>query len=645
MPSFEYLDCELYLADENHARLCVAGRDFAGRPALADDVRVRLLEASLEPVRYGSVLFDALFTEHGNLLAGYREALAIARHERKVLRLRLHVSAVANPQLHGLAWELLYDPTRKLAVARSRDTAFSRYLSVPWPAGTPVAGPPRLLVVIANPGDLDDHGLEQIDQEGIRRSIAEALRPLAGRVEYELLEPPATAGRIRERLVDGRFHLLHVHAHGVLDPSGSTAHLVLEDEARRIGLVDESLAAEVVEGDRNLRLITLIACHSGVPTAKDPFAGLGSALVRRGIPAVVAMRRSISVDAAVRFSTHLYRNLACDGRIDRAVNESRQQLYLAAPERSDWGAPALFMRLGHGLLWQDAGAADRDTTVAASSSEKPRAAATSTHDAARARRDIARARHGGDAGHLAAIESRLGDLDAVDADVLLDLFRAYRALQDWDRMAGLYDRLPAYLRATEEVRQQLAFALNRRGDHDDAIWHLEQVLEEHGPSCETYGLLGRVFKDLWLKARTNGRSHLAQGYLDKAIDTYVRGFETDWRDAYPGINALTLLDVKGDGRSLKLKAELLPLVRFAVKQRLKSGKPDYWDHATLLELAVLDGDEQAAARDLADALARVRESWEPVTTARNLRLIRDGRSARGTVPAWLDRILAELESQ
>jgi hypothetical protein len=29
--------------------------------------------------------------------------------------------------------------------------------------------------------------------------------------------------------------------------------------------------------------------------------------------------------------------------------------------------------------------------------------------------------------------------------------------------------------------------------------------------------------------------------LDKAIYAYLRGFETDWRDAYLGINAVTLM--------------------------------------------------------------------------------------------------------
>ncbi|HEY6186875.1 MAG TPA: TRAFs-binding domain-containing protein, partial [Pyrinomonadaceae bacterium] len=193
------------------------------------------------------------------------------------------------------------------------------------------------------------------------------------------------------------------------------------------------------------------------------------------------------------------------------------------------------------------------------------------------------------------------------------------------------------------LREQLAFALNRSKRRREAIEILEKIASEQGPSSETNGLLGRVYKDLWLDAVKSGQEIVAKGYLDKAIAAYVRGFEADWRDAYPGINALTLLDIKGDEQSLKLKSEMLPIVRYAVTQRLKSSQPDYWDYVTMLELAVLDDDEQAARRYLSDALLAVREQWEPLTTANNLTLIRDARRNRSAEESWLDDIIGQLQ--
>ena len=128
----------------------------------------------------------------------------------------------------------------------------------------------------------------------------------------------------------------------------------------------------------------------------------------------------------------------------------------------------------------------------------------------------------------------------------------------------------------------------------------------------------------------------ARGYLRRAIHAYLAGFEADWRDAYPGINAVSLMEM--DDPVDCRQAELLPVVHYAVKRRLASRAPDYWDHATRLELAVLNKDEAAATEAAANALAAVRESWEAETTARNLALIRAARAARNEQYAWASTI-------
>lgn len=260
------------------------------------------------------------------------------------------------------------------------------------------------------------------------------------------------------------------------------------------------------------------------------------------------------------------------------------------------------------------------------------------------KRALGNARRGGDVDEVASIEKDLGALDTVEAGVLVDLYLSYRALRAWNRMVDLHQRLPETLKRSVMMREQLGFALNRLGRRQEALDVLEEVVKEQGPTAETCGLIGRVYKDLWSEAKEAGDAFVAQGYLDRAIENYVRGFEADWRDAYPGINALTLLDIRGDDDSQQRKTELLPVVRFAVHQRLKGSKPDYWDFATLLELAVLDGDEQTAKQRLGDAVTRVREVWEPETTVNNLNLIREARRARGAEEPWLDAIIDSLSA-
>ena len=93
-----------------------------------------------------------------------------------------------------------------------------------------------------------------------------------------------------------------------------------------------------------------------------------------------------------------------------------------------------------------------------------------------------------------------------------------------------------------------------------------------------------------------------------------------------GVNAVTLMEIKEppDPRCTKL----IPVVEYAVDRRIVTGKPDYWDYATRLELAVLAKDKDAAIKSASNALALLREPWEAETTIRNLRLIREARERR-----------------
>jgi tetratricopeptide (TPR) repeat protein len=243
---------------------------------------------------------------------------------------------------------------------------------------------------------------------------------------------------------------------------------------------------------------------------------------------------------------------------------------------------------------------------------------------------------------LRQFEALLGPLGDVEAGVLIDLFLSYRAVSGWQEMIDLVSRMPVPLAATVMVQEQLALALNRAGRDSEAEAVLQSLLASRGPSSETYGILGRVYKDRWERAKS-GSAFLARGVLEKAIETYLKGFEADWRDAYPGINAVTLMEMRDtpDAR----QQELIPLVTYAVKRKMAAGRPDYWDHATLLELAVLARDEQKALDALSATLTHVRETWEPQTTLRNLKLIADTRARRGeVVPEWLQTVLTELEN-
>ncbi|MCC6362787.1 MAG: DUF4071 domain-containing protein [Bryobacterales bacterium] len=242
-----------------------------------------------------------------------------------------------------------------------------------------------------------------------------------------------------------------------------------------------------------------------------------------------------------------------------------------------------------------------------------------------------------------AVEQELGPLEDVESGVLIDLLLSYRSRSAWQDVADLAGRLPEPLASTVLVREQLGMALNRLKRREEAEQVLRKVIDEKGPSSETFGLLGRVYKDRWEEAKNSGQGFLADGFLDQATEAYLKGFESDWRDAYPGVNAVTLMELKEPPDERREK--ILPLVRYAVERKMAQGKPDYWDYATLLELAVLAGDKDEARKSLGKALALARAGWEPETTLRNLRLIGEARKARGTAVAWQAEVEAALEQR
>lgn len=237
-------------------------------------------------------------------------------------------------------------------------------------------------------------------------------------------------------------------------------------------------------------------------------------------------------------------------------------------------------------------------------------------------------------------EKELGDLKNVEFAVLVDLLLSYRSVGGWSEMIALVRRIPRPLAVTVMVQEQYAFALNRDGKGEEAEQILNELLEKHGPSSETLGILGRVYKDRWESMVENGDALDAQPVLDTAIDTYLQGFGADLRDAYPGINAVTLMEVREppDPR----RTNILPVVRYVVEQRVAKGQADYWDYAALLEVAVLERDEHRAMKFARDALSVVRESWEPKTTLGNLRMIRKAREQRNESVEWAKEIETAL---
>ena len=229
------------------------------------------------------------------------------------------------------------------------------------------------------------------------------------------------------------------------------------------------------------------------------------------------------------------------------------------------------------------------------------------------------------------------NLNDIEGGVLIDIFVSYRALDAWEEMIVLESKMPSYLRKSLIVREQLAFALNRAGKSQEAERVLLEAIKEYGGNSESFGLLGRVYKDRW---KNEINPMLKKSWHKKAIDIYMQGFKADIRDAYPGVNAVTLMSSL-DEVDERLE-EILPVVLFATKQRIEQGSPDYWDYATLMELEVIAHHEKEAKEVLMKALPLANESWMKETTADTLVMLRDKWLDEGEDIDWLGDIIEGL---
>jgi hypothetical protein len=88
---------------------------------------------------------------------------------------------------------------------------------------------------------------------------------------------------------------------------------------------------------------------------------------------------------------------------------------------------------------------------------------------------------------------------------------------------------------------------------------------------------------------------------------------------------------------------LVPTVEYVVNskmERKKPKKPDYWDYATLLELAIIENRFSIAERFFYKSKPFANESWMFGTTKENLNKILNFRKQRNEDTAELEKIIS-----
>ena len=262
---------------------------------------------------------------------------------------------------------------------------------------------------------------------------------------------------------------------------------------------------------------------------------------------------------------------------------------------------------------------------------------------------------------LQNIEAEVGALTDTNAELYVDLLLAYRDVKSWGDMVRVCELFPPETaRQIPAIIEQRAFALNRRndeGDRDVALRNLETLISKYGDNPETCGLIGRIYKDRYEEAAglclddddlepallmLRADDALPRGYLGNAIEWYERGFLSDPRDFYPGINEATLRHIRGDDEDQEKLNDLLPALSFTVARLGGMKSKDYWVVATTLELSVLREHWDIVERTLEKILALGAYDWMLETTAKNLHLIKEVRKLRGEDISQLHPIILRL---
>ena len=291
---------------------------------------------------FGNQLYQALFPNQIN--AKFHATMAAAEKNQDSVRLRL---IFESPELATLPWELLYDQGTNTFLANNIQTVLSRYIDVPLQKRDIKTAtlPLKVLLVISTPTDLpslDTTAEQNLIQQALKKHIE------TGQIQLDILQK-ATRREIQQKLREKPYNIFHFIGHGEFN--NNKGYIVLVDENDKAKLLDDETFANFFLGDCNLGLVILNCCKGAAVSSNQPFAGTAANLVRRGIPAVVAMQYPIWDSTAKLFADKFYRTLAQGYPVDAAIQKTRNLISMEVGlDKPDFATPVLYMRAKDGII-------------------------------------------------------------------------------------------------------------------------------------------------------------------------------------------------------------------------------------------------------------------------------------------------------
>ena len=260
------------------------------------------------------------------------------------------------PELLSLPFEALRLPDGQVVATHPSAIMMRRPTDLaPGPA-EPLAGPLKILVAVGAP-DEGKTTSAVLDYERELQHILDAVEPLRmhDNADVRILEV-GHPDMIAQAIERDAYHVLHISCHG------RPGWLELEDEdGRPYPTTAEALIRPLRETGRPVPFVLLNTCHGGVQD--EGVTSLAEALLRAGVPAVLAMQTSVSDRYATNLAGSFYEYLA--GREvflpSRALARARKSLekrrltamqHSARPEETqpEYATAALFVAGKEGPL-------------------------------------------------------------------------------------------------------------------------------------------------------------------------------------------------------------------------------------------------------------------------------------------------------
>ena len=290
----------------------------------------------------GNELYQALFPNQIN--ARFHATMAGAQANQDNVRLRL---VFESPELASLPWEFLYDKETNTFLGNNIQTVLSRYIDIPLkPREIKTATLPlKILLVISSPSNLAN--LDTSSEENlIREALAQQIK--AGEIELDVLRE-ASIRNINQKLDEKSYNIFHFIGHGVFENNKGSIALI--DNLGKSKLVDDESFANFFLGNNNISLVVLNSCQGAKISSHQVMTGTAPNLVRRGIPAVVAMQYNILDSSAKLFASEFYRKLALGLPVDAAIQKTRNAISMEIGlDKRDFATPVLYMRAKDGII-------------------------------------------------------------------------------------------------------------------------------------------------------------------------------------------------------------------------------------------------------------------------------------------------------